>query len=262
MNNAGLKNVDKKMKILIPLPSYGFDPTEAAVPWKLLSEKGFDITFATPNGKKAQGDRIMLTGERLGIFKGLLMARKDAVDAYNLMFESEEFNNPIKYDEINEEDYDALHLPGGHDKGVKEYLESPILQRVISQFFKKNKKIGAICHGVLLLARSKDEKTNKSVLYDYKTTSLLKSQELLAYRLTKLWLKDYYLTYPEITIEDEVISVLKDKSQFIHGPRPIFRDSLNNTKYGFFVRDRNYISARWPGDIYSFTLAFTKMLKE
>ena len=36
--------------ILIPLPLAGFDPTETAVPWKVLSERGHKITFATPDG--------------------------------------------------------------------------------------------------------------------------------------------------------------------------------------------------------------------
>ena len=249
-------------QILIPIPSYGFDPTEVAIPWKLLSENGFEITFATPKGKVAEGDKIMITGEGLGIFKKLLKARKDAISAYYLMLKSREFNNPINYEEIIESEFDSIYLPGGHDKGVKEYLESLVLQNIIPLFFKNNKKVGAICHGVILLARSINKENSKSVIYEYKTTSLLKSQELLAYNLTKLWLKDYYLTYPEITVEDEVIAALKSNSQFLYGNKPIFRDTLNNTKHGFYVIDRNYISARWPGDIYSFTLAYINLLNE
>lgn len=250
------------MKILIPIPSYGFDPTETAIPWKLLTENNFQVTFATPKGEKAEGDELMVKGKNLGIFKQVLRARKDAVDAYNNMTESSEFLNPIKYSDVKEQDYDSIFLPGGHDKGVKEFLEAKELQKVIPQFFENNKKVGAICHGVILLARSIDPKTNKSVLYNYKTTCLLKSQEMMAYNMTRLWLKDYYLTYPEVTVEDEVISALKDKSQFVYGSKPMFRDSEYNLKPGMFVRDRNYISARWPGDIYNFTLAYIKMLKE
>jgi putative intracellular protease/amidase len=51
-----------KGKIVIPLPSYGFDPTEAAIPWKILSTKKFDIVFATPDGQKPGADIKMLTG--------------------------------------------------------------------------------------------------------------------------------------------------------------------------------------------------------
>jgi len=75
-----------KKQIIIPIPSYGFDPTEVAIPWKLLSENGCKITFATPKGNKAEGDKIMLKGEGLGPFKNILKARKDAVYAYNLMY--------------------------------------------------------------------------------------------------------------------------------------------------------------------------------
>ena len=248
------------INILIPLPSYGFDPSETAIPWKILTENNIKITFATPKGIPASGDEVMLTGKKLGIFKSLLKARKDAVEAYNLMTNSSEYKQPIRYGDIQASAYTGIFLPGGHDKGVKEYLESEILQNIIPLFFQDNKKIGAICHGVVLLARSKDKKTNKSVIYDYKTTALLKSQELLAYNLTRLWLKDYYLTYPGMTVEDEVKSALKSHSNFIHGNLPVFRDSENNFKPGFVVKDRNYLSARWPGDIYKLSNEFLKLI--
>jgi len=249
------------INILIPLPSYGFDPSETAIPWKILTENNIKITFATPKGIPASGDEIMLTGKKLGIFKSLLKARKDAVEAYNLMINSSEYKQPIRYGDIQASAYTGIFLPGGHDKGVKEYLESEILQNIIPLFFQDNKKIGAICHGIVLLARSKDKKTNKSVIYDYKTTALLKSQELLAYNLTRLWLKDYYLTYTGMTVEDEVKSALKNHSNFIHGNLPVFRDIENNFKPGFVVEDRNYLSARWPGDVYKFSYEYLKLIR-
>lgn len=249
-------------KILTPLPSYGFDPTEVAIPWKILTEKGFEIIFTTPEGKKATADTKMLTGKSLGIWKGILQARKDALDAYYEMEKSRAFCNPLKYSEANEPDYDALLLPGGHDKGVKEYLESTILQQLVVQFFRKQKQVAAICHGVILAARSIDPNTKQSVIANYKTTSLLKSQEFLAYTMTKLWLHDYYLTYPKITVEDEVRAVLSDKNNFTKGPNPLYRDDLKHLEKGFALRDRNYLSARWPGDAYNFSLEFVKMLEE
>lgn len=252
----------RKPKILIPLPTYGFDPTEAAIPWKMLSENNFEIVFATPVGEKATGDRLMLKGEQLGIWKKLLAARQDAVDAYAEMEKSTGFCNPLKYDVVKENDFDALLLPGGHDKGVKEYLESELLQQLVVDFFKAKKPIGAICHGVVLLAKSIDSKTNKSVLYNYKTTCLLKKQELTGYNLTRLWLGNYYLTYPELTVEDEVKSVLENPDNFIEGPFPILKDTPDKLQRGFCVRDKNYVSARWTGDVYNFSLEFIKIVKE
>lgn len=249
------------IKVILPIPTYGFDPTEVAIPWKILSEKKIEVLFSTPSGKKANADIKMLTGENLGIWKGILQARKDAVEAYREMETSKAFCDPIKYSEVKENAFDALLLPGGHDRGVKEYLESTILQQLIVDFFKAKKPVAAICHGVVLAARSIDPDTGRSVIHNYKTTSLLKTQELTAYTMTKLWLKDYYLTYPEITVQDEVTAVLSDKSNFLKGTTPFFRDDLRHLERGFTVRDGNYLSARWPGDAYNFSLEFIKMLK-
>ena len=247
-------------KILMPVPAYGFDPTEVAIPWKILTAKGLDIVFATPDGKRACADVLMLRGERLGIWKPLLRARRDAVEAYGGMEASSAFVHPCAYDDLQAASFDALLLPGGHDKGVKEYLESSVLQNLVVDFFMANKPVGAICHGVVLAARSIDPDTGKSVLHNYRTTALLKTQEMLAYRLTRLWLKDYYLTYPEISVEDEVRKALSSDDDFLKGPNPLLRDDHDHLDRGFTVRDRNYLSARWPGDAYCFSNQFAGML--
>ena len=249
-------------KILIPISSHGFDPTEVAIPWKILFDEGFNIVFATPNGEKGTTDKRMLNGEDLGIFKSVLQARKDAVDAYEEMENQPSFKKPLKYEDLKHTDFDALLLPGGHDKGVKEFLESKQLQKLVVRFFNEEKPVAAICHGTVLVARSIDPSTNKSVIYDYKTTSLLKSQELFAYQLTRFWLGDYYLTYPQLTVEDEVTSALSSPSNYIRGPFPLLRDDREHLSRGFTVKDRNYLSARWPGDAYSFSNEFIKMLRE
>ncbi|TGN07943.1 type 1 glutamine amidotransferase domain-containing protein [Leptospira ilyithenensis] len=245
--------------ILIPLPSNDFDPSEASLPWKLLSRSEFKFQFATPNGRQAKADERMLTGKGFGILKPGFIARNDARDAYAEMENSKEFQNPISYSDIKEKDYKALLLPGGHAPGMKEYLESDILQKAIVDFFHSEKPIAAICHGVLLAARSIDPNTNKSVLYDKQTTALLQKQELLAYYSTRLWLGNYYKTYP-LTVQEEVTSLLKSKDQFKTGGSLSQRDSLENPDLGFTVLDGKYLSARWPGDAYQFTNRFQMLL--
>ena len=247
-------------KVLIPIPSYGFDPTEVAIPWKQMCEKNIEIIFATPDGNKASADSIMLKGDNLGFWKFLLQAREDAINAYSELEKNISFCNPIKYIYAQKLNFDAVFLPGGHDKGVKEYLESKVLQNIVVDFFKADKPVAAICHGVILASRSINPETKKSVIYNYKTTSLLKSQEILAYKLTKRRLKDYYLTYPELTVEDEVRASLHNDDNYYKGPSPIFRDSNKYLKRGFVVKDRNYLSARWPGDAYNLSNEFIKML--
>jgi putative intracellular protease/amidase len=193
--------------ILMPIPDIDFDPSETSIPWKVLKDNKVDITFATPSERPGKADFRMLTGDGLGIWKKLLMANHDAINYYSLMKKDKKFNNPVKYDDINPADYSGIMLLGGHAPGMKTYLESKKLQDIIVKFFEEKKPVGAICHGVLLVARSINQKTKKSVIYNYKTTSLLKSQELMAYYLTCTWLGKYYRTYP-ITVEAEVKSYL------------------------------------------------------
>ncbi|MDZ4725720.1 MAG: type 1 glutamine amidotransferase domain-containing protein [Leptospira sp.] len=245
--------------IIIPIPEEDFDPSETSIPWKILTNHQIKVQFSTPNGKPGHADERMLKGTGLGILKKSLMANSDALACYAEMEKDISFLNPIPYDQIKEEQFAGMILPGGHAKGMKPYLESKVLQNLIVKFFKNNKPVGAICHGVLLVARSIDPNTNLSILNDYHTTSLLKRQELLAYHLTRLWLGDYYLTYP-ITVEDEIKTFLKEKDQFHRGNIGLIRDSEHNLNSGFTVLDRNFLSARWPGDAHKFSYDFINLL--
>jgi len=246
--------------ILMPIPDTDFDPSETSIPWKILTENNFDITFATPSGLQGKADNRMLTGAGLGIMKKVLMADSTALTYYSNMVIDKKFINPIRYEDIDHHEFSGIILPGGHAPGMKPYLESEILKDVIVRFFEERKPVGAICHGVLLAARSINQKTGKSVLYNYKTTSLLKSQELTAYYLTRIWLKNYYRTYP-LTVEDEVKTFLSDKNNFIKGNTGLLRDKFDNTKHGFSVLDGNYLSARWPGDAFHFSFNFLELIK-
>jgi len=246
----------------MPIPHHDFDPSETAIPWKILTSKGFSVEFATPDGKPGEADKIMLTGKGLGLWKRVLMAREDALLAYSEMSKSDSFNNPKTYDSIKPSEYEGIILPGGHASRMKDYLESKRLQQFVGEFFVTDKPIGAICHGVVLAARSINPATGKSILYNKKTTALLQSQEMTAFNLTRLWLGNYYLTYPEITVQKEVTSVLSSPGNFIEGPTPLFRDTLETLERGFSLQDGNYLSARWPGDAYNFSIQFSKMLSE
>lgn len=249
------------MKVLIATSTTDFDPTEVAVPWKILHEAGVDVRFATDTGLAGYADKRMLDGNKFYLLKPVLIADRSARDAYAEMRQDAAFKTPISYDEIKIEDFDGLLLPGGHSKGVIPYLESRDLQNSIVEFFAHDKPVGAICHGVVAACRAIDPSTGKSVLFGRKTTALLKRQERLAYNLTRYNLGKYYLTYPE-TVEDEVTATLQSSEDFIQGPLPVLRDSPKHMSRGFTVRDANYLSARWPGDIYSFASEYLKMLQD
>ncbi len=225
-------------KILIPLPDYDFDLTEVAVPWKLFSKENYDVVFATENGKRAYCDPKLITG----VIFGQLGATKEAISFYRELEQAVEFLQPIRYADIQPEDYDLLMLPGGHAQGMKQYLESKVLQEKVLQFFKMNKLVGSICHGSIVLARTIDTSTGKSVVYNRKLTGLTKFLERLAYYLTFWKLGTYYRTYPEY-VQDEVKDCMVDKTGFKTG---------GNQFTPYVCEDGNLITARWPKDAYLF----------
>ncbi|MFK5956197.1 MAG: hypothetical protein QM477_07115, partial [Planctomycetota bacterium] len=59
-----------------------------------------------------------------------------------------------------------------------------------------------------------------------------------------------------------VLALLARPDDFVTGPKTIYRDTSAKLSRGFFVRDRNYLSARWPGDIYAFCGQLLNMLQE
>jgi len=243
--------------ILIPLPSHGFDPSETGIPWRVLTQAGHHISFATPDAAPATADPRMVTGQDLGKLAPILRADAHGRAAYAEMAASPAFRAPIAYADINPETYQALILPGGHAKSMRPYLESPVLQRVTAAFFAADKPVGAICHGVVLAARSQ-RADGRSVLHGRKTTALLQSQEMLAYTLTRLWLADYYRTYPQ-TVEAEVTAALAAPGDFIRGPTSFSRDTPAKPN-GFAVVDGRYVSARWPGDAHRFSAEIVRLL--
>ena len=244
--------------LLMPLPKRDFDPTEAGVTWRELTRRGHDVRFATPDGSIAHADPRMVHGKGLGPWKNLLRADENGLAAYEAMLADAAFQQPWDYAHAACQTIDGLLLPGGHARGMREYLESIILQVLVTRAFERDIPVGAICHGVVLAARAQTE-DGRSVLYGRKTTALTRSLELTAWALTATWLGNYYRTYPK-TVQSEVTHALSQGSDFEKGPLALRRDTPENPEWGFTVRDGNYLSARWPGDAHRFAAEYANML--
>lgn len=279
-------------RILIPLPRRDADPSEVAVSWRVLHEGGHEVVFATPDGQAAALDDIMLSGigldlwgwmpglKRLRLIGLLLRANADARGDHEAMQDDEAFRKPLSWSALGASAFDGLLLPGGHRaRGMREYLESPQLQNLVAEFFAAEKPVAAICHGVLLAARS-HAIDGRSVLHGKRTTALTWPLEHKAWsvaRITRFWDPDYYRTYREIpgqtqgymSVQQEVTRALADPGDFIDVPRDatayrrktsgLSRDSDDDASPAFVVRDGNYLSARWPGDVHCFAREFSAM---
>ncbi|WP_260860445.1 type 1 glutamine amidotransferase domain-containing protein [Mycobacterium tilburgii] len=56
---------------MVPLPDRDFDPTEVAVSWRVLTNGGHDVIFATESGTAGGADDIMVTGRGLDVWSAL-----------------------------------------------------------------------------------------------------------------------------------------------------------------------------------------------
>jgi putative intracellular protease/amidase len=284
-------------RVLIVLPNRDFDPSEAAITWLILAGLGLWVAFATPDGQPAAADPLMLSGEGLDLWGrvpvlrqlkclGLLLrANAGARRAYAQMQNSAAFLQPAKYSALKVSDYDGLVLPGGHwSRGMRQYLEDPVLQRFVGDFFEADKPVAAICHGVVLAARSLSTRTGRSVLYGRKTTALTWKLEKAAWSamkfLGRVWDPAYYRTYLELagepegfrSVQAEVTRALSSPTDFCDVPcgcadhfrkaSGMFRDGPGDARPAWVVRDGQYVSARWPGDVHSFAAAFATVLAE
>lgn len=280
-------------RVIMPLPHRDFDPSEAAVSWRVLTARGHEVRFATPDGAPAAADPIMLDGigldpwsrlpglRRLRLIGLLLRANRDARRAYAELERDPNFRAPLRWDQAQADDFDGLLLPGGHRAwGMRDYLESAVLQRLVVAFFDADRPVGAICHGVLLAARSRRD-DGKSILYGRRTASLTWAQERAASALAHVgrwWDRDYYRTYvdepgqPEgfMSVEAEVTRALavpedyrdvpRDAPDFRRKTSGLARDSIDDARPAWVVQDGNYVSARWPGDAHTFAVRFAELL--
>jgi putative intracellular protease/amidase len=281
--------------VLIPIPDRDFDPTEVAVSWRVLTRNGHRVIFATESGTPGAADEIMVTGRGLDIWSALpvlraipvvglmLRANKDGRRAYQEMVRSVEYQHPVSWSQATLDGIDALLLPGGHRaRGMRSYIDSDILQRLVVDAVARGVIVAAICHGVLLAARSVDPVTGRSVLYGHRTTALTWAMERLAWRLTRVtrfWDPNYYRTYTDepgqpggyMSVQSEVTRALKDSADFCDVVRGsphwwlkssgLVRDTATDSRPAFVVDDGNYVSARWPGDTHTFATVVSQKLK-
>ena len=288
---------DRRSAVLIPLPRRDYDPSEAAVSWQLLTEAGHAVCFATPDGEPSVADPRMLSGEGLDLWGGAPLLRRlkllglalrangAARRAHARMLRDPAYSTPRRFAELRVADYEGLLLPGGHwARGMREYLEDPLLQHFVGEFFDSAKPVAAICHGVVLAARSRSAVAGKSVLHGRRTTALTWKLESTAWTLMKLvgrvWDPDYYRTYVERPgepvghrgVQAEVSRALASPEHFLDVPAGepdhfrkasgLFRDSATDGRPAFVVRDGSYVSARWPGDLHCFVRTFLAALAE
>jgi putative intracellular protease/amidase len=112
--------------------------------------------------------------------------------------------------------------------------------------------VGAICHGLLPLARTTDPATGTPLLDGRHVTSLTAALETLFTRLVG-WRRGrgYARTYPDL-VETEVRAALGPRGTYETGP---------GRRTPFVVTDGVLVTARFPGDARVFAEALADLVQ-
>lgn len=117
------------------------------------------------------------------------------------MLATDEAQHPLSWTapDFSLDDYNLVLFPGGHEKSVRQIIESKDVHKLMLDYFPKTKKpsnkaVGAICHGVMVLSSAKGE-DGKSVIHERTTTTLPGVFESSIFWATRPFLGDYYKTF-------------------------------------------------------------------
>lgn len=151
----------------------GFWTEELAAPYYALSDKGVDITIASPKGglppidPKSEDPSSQTDATR--------RMDKDAV----LM---DKLKNTTPLSEVKSEDFDAVFYPGGHGP-LWDLAEDKVSQQLIVDFYTSDKPVGFVCHAPGVL---KDVKINGEYLVKGKNVTGFTNTEEDAVQLTDI----------------------------------------------------------------------------
>ena len=138
----------------------------------------------------------------------------------------------------------AIYYNNRHENKMSS--EPKYLARIVTTL------IGAICHGILVLARTIDPQTGRSVLFGHKVTALPLSLDRSNYLLNSRLLRRNTIAY-SCYVEEEVRACLESPDDFSHGPSILVP---------YVVSDGNLITSRWSGEEALFSECFADALEQ
>lgn len=152
----------------------GFWIEEFAAPYYLLTDKGHNVTLASPKGGQPPIDPNS--------------AADAAATPATLRFNKDEetkkiLANTLKLENVNQNDFDAVFYPGGH--GVLwDLVENKKSIALIESFYNQGKPVAFVCHAPAVLKHIKG-KDGKPLVNNKKVTGFTNEEEA-AVQLTKV----------------------------------------------------------------------------
>lgn len=111
----------------------GFYLSEAAQPYKIITDAGFEVDFVSPQGGVAPIEGIDLEDPVNEWFMNDKTAR-------------EKITNTLKPEDIAPQEYPAIFYVGGHGT-VWDFKDNTDLQHITGQIWENKGLVAAVCHG-------------------------------------------------------------------------------------------------------------------
>ncbi|MET8966120.1 type 1 glutamine amidotransferase domain-containing protein [Streptomyces sp. NPDC004074] len=116
----------------------GYWAEEFVVPHRILTQAGFTVDIAAPEGGKPAADPVSLRPDVAGTeaesFADYIGAAAEALA------------NPVALSAVDTADYDAIFIPGGHGP-MEDLAHDPDLGRLLVEADTAGKIIAPVCHG-------------------------------------------------------------------------------------------------------------------
>ncbi|MBT2510375.1 type 1 glutamine amidotransferase domain-containing protein [Streptomyces sp. ISL-98] len=149
----------------------GFWAEEAVAPCEAFKKAGHEVVVATPGGVVPAVDRASLAPE----FHG----GKEGADKVSKALASlTELQRPLKLEEVDLADYDAVFYPGGHGP-MEDLAVNADSGRLLAGALASGKPLGVVCHGpaAMLAAKNAD---GTSPFAGYRLTGFTNAEETQA----------------------------------------------------------------------------------
>lgn len=203
--------------------------------YKSVSENGYSVEFATPNGVVATIDEESTNNK---YWKKIVEVKNEAIQ---FIKKDSSFNNPIslEYAIENQDNYLGIIIPGGQGLMI-DLIEDKNIPFLLKHFAKENKPTGLICHAPsLILTITADE--NPYIGYKVNAVSPLE----------------------EFVIEKFIMKGKPKNRKIAKQLRKLglkYRSGL--PKANFAIKDRNLVTSQNPFSSSSFNILYLEALTE
>ena len=141
---------------------------ELAVPHRIFSEAGWDVTLATPGGVAPTLDRLSMS-----LMGGTAAKREEILD-YLLSIKGQ-LHAPAVLGELDPDDYDLVFYPGGHGP-MEDLVNDADSGALLARRLRQGQPLALLCHApaALLAARNPD---GSSAIRGYRLTGFSNLEE-------------------------------------------------------------------------------------